>query len=527
MANNTHVQLNSEAPDRYWSVTLSSQEPSKSNISSLMLNIQAKKSLIKYDKLVLMYLCSLLLTNSYAPEPNPGPRTPKYPCGTCTRAVTWKTEAVCCDSCRQWYHINCQQINRSMYEILGNSNISWECVNCGMPNFSTTSFNTTIETSNSYSELDISNEPNGVDNIGPPNFTSSPLPKKQGKYRNNKNKPNPCKTPLRTLTINFQSMKNKKPEIEQIIESCEPDIIYGTETWLSNTISPYEYISPSKYTVYNKNRKDGYGGVLLAVSNKYVSSLVNEFDTDCEIIWAKITSPNSKTLYLGAYYRPPSDKGESLENMGISLNTACKKTNANIWLSGDFNLGHINWEKHLVLPNKPDPALHQQLLNILDDNNLAQVIDKNTRNDRTLDLMCMTNPSFINRVETLPPIGGSDHDIVFCEINFAIPTPKQHPHKALIYKKANWENIKKDLILIYDHLKANKTNMTIDDLWTTFKTKTTETINKNIPTKVIGKKSKLPWVNRDLKRLIRKKNKLYKKKSHDSKYKNKYKEIKT
>ncbi|VDI40583.1 Hypothetical predicted protein [Mytilus galloprovincialis] len=265
MANNTHVQLNSDAPDRSWPVTLSSQEPSKSNISSLnMLNIQAKKSLIKYDKLVLMYLCSLLLTNSYAPEPNPGPRTPKYPCGTCTCAVTWKTEAVCCDSCGQWYHINCQQINRSMYEILGNSNISWECVNCGMPNFSTTFFNTTIETSNSYSELDISNEPNGVDNIGPPNFTSSPLPKNQGKYRNNKNKPNPCKTPLRTLTINFQSMKNKKPEIEQIIESCEPDIIYGTETWLSNTISPYEYISPSKYTVYNKNRKDGYGGVLLA-----------------------------------------------------------------------------------------------------------------------------------------------------------------------------------------------------------------------------------------------------------------------
>ncbi|CAC5393455.1 unnamed protein product [Mytilus coruscus] len=299
-----------------------------------------------------MYLCSLLLTNSYAPEPNPGPRTPKYPCGTCKHAVTWKTETVCCDSCGQWYHINCQQINHSMYEILGHSNISWECINCGMPNFSTTFFNTTIETSNSYSELDISNEPNDVENIGPPNFTSSPLPKNHSQYKNHKNKTKPRKTPLRTLTIKFQSMKIKKPEIEQIIESCDPDIIYGTEAWLLNTISPYEYISPSKYTVYNNNRKT-------------------------------------------AYYRPPSDKGESLENMGISLNTVFKKANANIWLSGDFNLGHINWEKNLIVPKKPDSALHQQLLNILDDNNLAQVINKKTRNDRTLDLMCMTNPSFV------------------------------------------------------------------------------------------------------------------------------------
>lgn len=45
--------------------------------------------------------------------------------------------------------------------------------------------------------------------------------------------------PLRVLTINFQSIKNTKPEVELIIESCKPSIIFGTETWLSNDISPY------------------------------------------------------------------------------------------------------------------------------------------------------------------------------------------------------------------------------------------------------------------------------------------------
>ena len=90
-------------------------------------------------------------------------------------------------------------------------------------------------------------------------------------------------------------------------------------------------------------------------------------------------------------YRPPSDKGESLEQLAISLNRVlCKKTNPNIWVSGDSNLGHIDWNTPAVIPCKHDASLHQQLLDIF-----TQVVNKNTRNDTTLDLLCMTNPSYV------------------------------------------------------------------------------------------------------------------------------------
>jgi hypothetical protein len=297
-----------------------------------------------------------------------------------------------------------------MYEILNNSNLSWECAKCGMPNFSTTFFNSTIETSNSYLALD---DEEGIQvSIGKPSHQSSPM--RRQTFRSKSSKIDST-SPLRVITINFQSFKNKKPELDQIIESCKPTMIFGTETWLSHNMSPYEYFDPTKYTVYSKNRKDGYGGVLIAISNEYITSQVKELDTNCEIVWATIKSTGNKTLYLGTYYRPSSYKGESLEQLNDSLSRVCNKTNANIWLSGDFNLGHIDWNITSVLPSKPDPSLHQNLLDILNDHNLTQVIDKSTRNDRTLDLLCMSNPSFINRIETLPPMG--DHDIIFSEIN--------------------------------------------------------------------------------------------------------------
>jgi hypothetical protein len=69
-----------------------------------------------------------------------------------------------------------------MYKILDKSNLSWNCINCmncGMPNFSTTFFNSTIpELSNTYSELEISNDSENESNynIGLPTYTSSTPP---------------------------------------------------------------------------------------------------------------------------------------------------------------------------------------------------------------------------------------------------------------------------------------------------------------------------------------------------------------
>ena len=171
---------------------------------------------LKPDLLVLLYLCAILLASSYAPEPNLGPRTLSYPCGSCNKAVTWKTAGVCCDSCDTWYHTDCIGITTMTYKGLHN------CDLCGLPNFSSCIFDTsTFVSTNIYETFnDLSFNENS---IGSPTTASSPVHKQKPPRNYTANKRNDA--PLRVLVINCQSIKNKKYDMENLTESTKPDII--------------------------------------------------------------------------------------------------------------------------------------------------------------------------------------------------------------------------------------------------------------------------------------------------------------
>ena len=132
-----------------------------------------------------LYLSLLLLSIAKDIEPNPGPV--KYPCQICKKAVKWTTPSVCCDSCELWYHKDCMFMNTAVYE--GLRNVSWYCCACGLPNFSTSLFDTIcLDDSNSFSPL--SDNPlspiTPEANIGSPAATSSPKVQKRGQYKKNK-----------------------------------------------------------------------------------------------------------------------------------------------------------------------------------------------------------------------------------------------------------------------------------------------------------------------------------------------------
>ena len=108
---------------------------------------------------------------------NPGPRQVKFPCQICNRAVKWKQEALACDNCDGWYHVECMKMPSAVYKALQNQ-MPAECAcTCGLPNYSTLLFEQcSFDTSNSFSSLsdsyNFSAELKSPTDLGPPLHSS-------------------------------------------------------------------------------------------------------------------------------------------------------------------------------------------------------------------------------------------------------------------------------------------------------------------------------------------------------------------
>jgi len=103
---------------------------------------------------------------------------------------------------------------------------------------------------------------------------------------------------LTILNINCRSVNNKIPELHQVIDHVQPDVICLTETWLKPDIHTAE-IFPCHYgyQIYRDDRtSDKGGGVLLAVTNNFLSQEQPELKTDCNIIWSKISITGIKDI---------------------------------------------------------------------------------------------------------------------------------------------------------------------------------------------------------------------------------------
>ena len=473
------------------------------------------------NKLSLLYLCLLVLQTSGDTETNPGPEThasdtspnhTKYPCGTCCEEVTWNTRGMCCDTCDTWYHMDCQGLQSHIYECLNNSNIAWDCIKCGMPNFSTCIFDwSSFISLNTFDSLESSTDEHH--SPGVPQAASSPVATKPHKKRNSNITRG---KPIRVVNINCQSLCKKGPELENLIDTVKPDIVIGTESWLKPEIQSSE-IFPPDFSIYRNDRKTGEmgGGVFIAVHNNLVSYPIEAATKNCEEVWAGINISGSKTIHVGAFYRPPT-KGAIAEELVVldhlkaSIDKVSQTQNHHIWLAGDFNLPDIDWSSNRTKASCKSPTLHQKLIDVAEDSGLQQVVNAPTRGENTLDLFFTNNDTLVNRVATAPGIG--DHDMVYLDINLKAKLNKKPRRRIYLHKKTNKEELDLGLQELKDNFISTSNNENDPNiLWNAFKSDLRMNIEKSVPSKLTNPKQTLPYMTTEIKRLIRKRDKLYKK----------------
>ena len=493
-------------------------------------------------------------------ETNPGPEVVQntFPCGLCEVDANWSNGGIACESCDVWYHSSCADLNMSSFNCLGFSSRNWICANCHSSNFSHYPFHYSLlylTVSNSFdpiSALDsdypiFSPDPSSpafqpkvystptstfpgsqalntfsTPSFGPPTFSSIVTPDLD---------PSSIATPTenssdgstvpysestvprkdsnwRTLVINANSIANKKAELAAIAEYCGPDLMLVSETKLGPDILNGKFVPQGYMGRFRKDRKRGAGGVMIITKECYkIVDADFTVQNENESVWAIITLKDLSKLVIGSFYRPP-DKGiQPLVDLEMELTQISEKFKNNpkttLILGGDFNAGGINWDLCTVDHDTSNRTLKEKLLPILSEAGLKQMQREPTRGQNLLDLFCCNKPSLVKTITSIPGI--SDHNIVLadCKLKPSIITKPQR--KIYQWSKADWRSLREQTVAFAEDFLASATTRSVNENYIKFRTYLEEVMENKIPSKLSSKRFKLPWFNRDLKRLCRKK----------------------
>ena len=337
---------------------------------------------------------------------------------------------------------------------------------------------------------------------------------------------------LRTLVINCQSVRNKQAELCNIVYRSDPDIVILTETWLDDTIESSEFI-PQGYKAPNEFRKDRDchgGGVMVLTRDTMIADEVKSVEVSAEVKWLCIRLKNQNPLYVGSFYRSPINNNlDKLDELSKSLDQiadACKNNNqATIFLGGDFNVRGIDWEKGIVA-GSDQVGLGNRLLEVLSSHGLSQMQREPTREGRILDLFCSNKPGLVRSCHAIP--GLSDHDAILTDCLIKAHFVKKPPRKISLWSKADWEGIKLKAQNFTESYLSDHLNHTVEENYVRFREFIESLIDEHIPSKITSTRRNQPWFNSTLRKMVRKKSRLFSKAKQTNRSRNweKYKSFK-
>ena len=168
-----------------------------------------------------------------------------------------------------------------------------------------------------------------------------------------------------------------------------------------------------------------------------------------------------------------------------------------------MNLPNIEWSSNSITDNRYPIILCDQILDLVSDYGYLQIVQSPTRNSNILDIFLTNQPSFIESYEVIPGI--SDHEVVSVSSLTSISHSKPKSRNIILWHNANFEVINNHIAQFADtFFNAYDHNTLINILWDEFKTLCKSCIDM-IPQKMTCANDQPPWITRNSKRLLRKK----------------------
>lgn len=237
---------------------------------------------------------------------------------------------------------------------------------------------------------------------------------------------------LSCLQWNCRSVKDKRTELDILIDEVSPDIIALNETWLDQS----ENFCLRGYRTLRKDRDDGYGGVLIACKDTLCVSEIR-LTTNLECVCCSLSYGQQESLAIMCIYMPPNKPiihGE--------IDQLFDQIPGQKLIMGDFNAHGQQWG------GVTDDARARVLINVFDDHNLVSLnTGKYTRiacppvQNSAIDLaLCTANIalSFDWKVQSHP--SGSDHLPIVIQFLQGANTEPRHSSIKNLTRQIDWDN---------------------------------------------------------------------------------------
>ena len=309
------------------------------------------------------------------------------------------------------------------------------------------------------------------------------------------------KNSISFIHLNVQSLV---PKLEQIaIEYHGYDLMSFTESWLNPSIND-EKVNIPTYTSFRNDRADRVGGgvIVYVKENVNCTQRLDLHVGNIECIWLEIKLKNKSYLY-GTFYIPPNSNQQIWDNFYHSIDLA-SATNKDLILTGDFNINQ-NFQN----PN-------DKIRTVMVQYDLHQLINESTyfteNSSSLLDLIIVSNPLSIICSDVGPPLLDQKrfHLPVIGIINHRKKQFSPVKRKVYIYERGDYEAFRQQLSDV------NWDSLFIENNVDETTVKITECIlniaDKVIPNRIIHIRKNDPlWITKEIKKLIRSKNRIHKK----------------
>jgi hypothetical protein len=122
------------------------------------------------------------------------------------------------------------------------------------------------------------------------------------------------------------------------------------------------------YYVVRKDREDGYGGVLIAITKNFIFEAITvKQKVQCQFL--KIQLSNSKSLLIECIYRPLSSNIDYARELQEAIRSVMKNNKSSVlWLNGDFNLPDIDWEANNITVSQNSKEINETYMEIIAEN---------------------------------------------------------------------------------------------------------------------------------------------------------------